>query len=684
MLASKCWGHLVITGDLANNPFVILDITPRSTREEINDAVQEAKLEAESVEDERRVDLARQDLTKPELRLKAELSYLLDCRPADARKTLRQMAKGTSWQSAINDLDGLSFINSILNYYPTLPEPERISTAELTVSKLEEVEADSILDAVQSARQVSGFDTVTGAQIRRALEQRKEEVAATLVAGLAQHADLPEAITRLSLESGRQRSPFSSLLLNEYKALVEPKMSTLEADVILRLKEFQTASGSKAFIGFEQTLHEWDRLAQPLQLADGSLGADEKVSSHLFRQIRSVALELNNLSDRHEDALRISAVASKVFAELPDASAMLAEDIAALEEISSDRTAAKHIAPFAARYEVAAKNIKKTRKIINRHGFTRDAAEPIGPLVAAFHVATKSCPNPGQIDVLIGLLRDLSIRLNNELEDRNASIVVMKFIMANFANASDEMKSRIRDDQKTLRRNMAHDNLNYALKNKDLNGAINHCDLLIELSDGDQRNEFLTLKAKVQEKIRENRVRNIGLAILVGLVGLIWGGSALFDELGKTNVAAEPYNPVEIPADVEGSIPPVDPTDEPSTAAPIEVPPVLPTPSSQPEPISAPDGAYGQILGRPELRYCLRENERLDYAQHLANSSTEIDRFNAAVDDYNHRCSSFRYQQYDMAAVKAEVARDADILRKEARDLVNGSSFEGVDENFLE
>ncbi|EOE6875557.1 hypothetical protein [Citrobacter sedlakii] len=59
------------------------------------------------------------------------------------------------------------------------------------------------------------------------------------------------------------------------------------------------------------------------------------------------------------------------------------------------------------------------------------------------------------------------------------------------------------------------------------------------------------------------------------------------------------------------------------------------------------------VLSRAQIKYCLAESIRLEAARGVLNSQNNSDTklFNKYVDDYNRRCSSYRYRQndYDIA-----------------------------------
>jgi len=78
------------------------------------------------------------------------------------------------------------------------------------------------------------------------------------------------------------------------------------------------------------------------------------------------------------------------------------------------------------------------------------------------------------------------------------------------------------------------------------------------------------------------------------------------------------------------------------------------TPSSLTE--SIPNYGSGQTLSSSEIYYCLAEAARIDANRSTMNTNDDfsVNRFNRSIDNYNGRCSSYRYKQSAMgSATKA-------------------------------
>lgn len=84
---------------------------------------------------------------------------------------------------------------------------------------------------------------------------------------------------------------------------------------------------------------------------------------------------------------------------------------------------------------------------------------------------------------------------------------------------------------------------------------------------------------------------------------------------------------------------------------------------------SAPSYGSNNVFSDREIRYCLEEEIRLSAWQAAVNtgSQTAINAFNRAVDDYNARCSSYRYRRGALERVRSDVESRRFSLEQEGR-----------------
>lgn len=111
----------------------------------------------------------------------------------------------------------------------------------------------------------------------------------------------------------------------------------------------------------------------------------------------------------------------------------------------------------------------------------------------------------------------------------------------------------------------------------------------------------------------------------------------------------------------------------PATSAPVAT---VTSPNASPTSMAAsedkPPIGGDIVLSSAQLRYCLAQRIRIDGADKAVNaaSQTDIDRFNAMVNDFNARCPKARYRTNTMSTVKAEVEARRSQLETEGAALI--------------
>ncbi len=132
----------------------------------------------------------------------------------------------------------------------------------------------------------------------------------------------------------------------------------------------------------------------------------------------------------------------------------------------------------------------------------------------------------------------------------------------------------------------------------------------------------------------------IGMAVFFGLTWLV----SLSD---KKPSGTSPLYASSTSSSLTTASPPV--RQEP--AAPVQAP-SLPTEETPPV-------GTGNVLTAPQISYCKAQNIRLDAAKNVVNQYSELDinRFDALIEDYNSRCSNFRYRKGAMESAHSMVER---------------------------
>lgn len=170
-----------------------------------------------------------------------------------------------------------------------------------------------------------------------------------------------------------------------------------------------------------------------------------------------------------------------------------------------------------------------------------------------------------------------------------------------------------------------------------------------------------------------------GTLIILGL--LIAGGFALSVANNESPAVADTTAPDLFATEAAN---PVGDATPQTAAAPVGQPPppgfyedVMGSPSVTAPVEAAPPIGTDNTLSGAQLRYCVFERFRIGGAQTQVDqhNGDSVDRFNAMVDDFNRRCSSFRYEVREYQAVEGEASQRQAALKNEGvqRFLLGGS-----------
>ncbi|WP_210459929.1 peptidoglycan-binding protein [Vibrio crassostreae] len=79
-----------------------------------------------------------------------------------------------------------------------------------------------------------------------------------------------------------------------------------------------------------------------------------------------------------------------------------------------------------------------------------------------------------------------------------------------------------------------------------------------------------------------------------------------------------------------------------------------------------PPVGSNNILSVSQIRWCTREIMRIDAMRNIFDTNGGIDEFNRIVNDYNSRCSHYRYRQRDLSKAEREVETHKSTITTEA------------------
>jgi hypothetical protein len=663
----------VVAFDLTKNAFALLGASLRANRAKLEEAYQDAILEVENDQDEAAINKAHQSLISPRERLENEISFLINSSPSNA-KFILNILKTQKNTVHLNDKIGLDLVNLLAHFCAIGTVQQRLDHAFDLIESYAELENDQILETLNALRSISGFGTVEASQLRSALGKlRILHARAALDAILAD----PEGIDRIQLfarglsnaHSGKRA--LQETLIKEYESRVAPDIDRAASKVRSILSAIkESPRNQKLITALSEELGSWGRLVRPLQIADSARSIDESHSKEIFREIRQLCLNLANDHGLYDRALAISQLAAQIFCELPDAARKLDEDLETLSALTAEQAKSALLTSLVQAVEEAERRHRDTGTALRGAGFSVDGASPVGEIFIAFVALLKSSREPELIGRASRRVRSLAIDLCNESNDNSAALALTIGLLRFRSSLPIDVIQMLETDCKTLQRNVDFDEVTQALKL----GNLKKADELARRMLADADEETAATLRGVRANISKRQSHRIGQFIVWGFFAAICLAAAIGSNLPKTNSSYQPTaNSTEEPvldtgtADAASVVSAQNQPSMGASQAQIDSSPVFIPDKS----VVVPEANQpGRDFSLPELRYCRRQKARLDIIQNEQMSNNQIDRFNAAVSDYNARCGRFRYLQSNMDLVDQEIAIDQATLQSEAQDII--------------
>lgn len=647
--------------DLRQNPFAVLEVSPRATRAEVNDAFRDRQLDMETPEQERRLDLARQALFTPRERLAAELSWLLEL-PASHTQGLLAWLDGRQKGQVPANIDGLAAANLAAHCCdgtakagrPIWPAP-----AMDLVQAYRNLDVSALANELATIRHASGFGVISPTELQTGLGKLRVDHVAVLMTGRAEEAapSLFE-LTRGRKDESETARRFVNDLFDAYARHVTKPLEALSAKIEALLADVEQGQAATTRLHeFKELLAEWQGLVLPLQERDHSQGLEESSSRTLLERIRLATLVLNK-ADRNKDALTISKAALEAGGRLPRLAEALQADNAILEgNVRHDE--------MSRRLTNVRGALAQARSACAKLGSSNSPPDGFDALFAVVKALISTDPDRNVIDLALTEVRQFAIELHNEHSNVDAAIVVAKRLDLLASAGSPDMRARIATDLDHLWRTKSWTMLGKALKASRWSDAARLCDELIEKAKGEEYDNLAQLRRTIEGKRKAWRTKAAIWAAVIGVPVTI----GMMNDSHGSSTPATAYESVEAPPE----------TYDQTEAAPQAVVDTVPEPVMDDGSETMPEPGGGERrLSRQELRYCMSQAKRIDGAREAVSSYGQQTAFNALVNDFNSRCGNFLYDHPDMDAVNGELLTRSYTLQQEGRTLVQQNAGTAV------
>lgn len=646
---------------LVDNPFNLLGVSVRSNRDEIFSAYEDALIAGHH--EEAVLQKAQQVLLNPRARLDAELTWMPELAPASARAAMAELTRGEfSPVDADRLLDGTTGL-ARANLAAALCRlfPGQFARVAALVNACGDITRAGAANTVISARSAAGFPPPDSALLDQAFIRLIDAHAKSALECLAAAQHPGRAMTnivRLKDRGSEKVALVVDSIVRLYDQWSAPHLRKLEEAIGLEIQALRNDAILTAPAARIQTLLlEWDEYSQPAQLIAQSKGLDEPRSNDLIRKIRELCLWMANEKHVYGSTLAMSNAVLHSFSELPWVARQLPQDIETLESLAAEEAKRKRFTPLYDALDNAIANIARFGDDVMRRGFGPRAQGLAKPLYEGAAAAAASMRQGEKLAEPWTDLRVLTLAMHNGHQlTKEAHAVVTALLDFDDAMPA-EAATQYRQDEKALRIQLKMAELQAAGQRQDLSASVSIADDILALSeDPEERKTISEIKSIAQARKAAGTRKAVFWFAVAAVVVAVIAYSNMGHKSRSSYTPTASYTPTYTP---ESTYIPT-----PSTPTYSSTPTVADDAEALPVPKAT------TFLTRPELRFCLFQNERLDYLRSSIVSSDDYSNFNGLVDDWNKRCHNRQYWDNDEKVVQSALALARPRLKSEAEGLV--------------
>lgn len=340
--------------DLMQNPFYVLNASPRDDRRRILELSEERSLHIDS-----NVCMqARVDLTNPRKRLTAEIAWFPGLSPHRTKELFDNLERLIT----TNDIPRLPPVakGNLLAFGLSRISNGSSNNIALQMLQLaqafEDIDPEDLRTILNEDRIVSGFTEITDLsaieqeiqELRRYYMQVIKSVLNNLPA-----KDLVDLVTHIvkSATNNGQEQGLSVIhdLVDSYELEVQPFVEKETENIKILVEKIKSAADAKKSDQVLSTMVDqlatviknWDTVVQPIHISRKSRGLDHDDSREVAFIVRNLAVHLYNEHGKLDFSRKLTDALQEVFAEVSEVADFVAEDAKALNNIVEQR--AKHI-----------------------------------------------------------------------------------------------------------------------------------------------------------------------------------------------------------------------------------------------------------------------------------------------------------------------------------------------------
>lgn len=337
--------------DLLQNPFHILNASPRDNRRRIMELADERSLLLDSSECME----ARSELTNPRKRLSAEVAWLPGIGPKRVGEVLSLIESSPTDLLAVDNLSSIARANLLAAGLARLPDHNADDVAEWILEiawAFEDLDPDELSVIINEERIVSGFPEVSDlSAVEAEIQERRRHYRKVIKSALDNLSpkELVEAVTvavESATDDGEEHGPILIAdLVDSYEVEAQGFLDKEEGNIkglVEKLRAAVDAERSDSTLApmvnqLIQVVKNWDTVAQPIQVSTKSRGLDHDASHRVAGLVRGLAIHMFNEHGKLDFSQQLTNMLQEVFAEVGEVAERTAEDADALGEIAEQR-----------------------------------------------------------------------------------------------------------------------------------------------------------------------------------------------------------------------------------------------------------------------------------------------------------------------------------------------------------
>jgi len=472
--------------DLLQNPFYILNASPRDNKRRIMELADERSL----LFDSSACMEGRSSLTNPRKRLCAEVAWLPGIGPKRANELLSLIESSPLALLQVCSTEKLSFRFSAET---TSAHPSKaiklspIVRANLLAAGLlrltgqnadevaewilelslafEDIECNELSAVINEERIVSGFQEVSDlSAVESEIQERRRHFRQVIKSALDNLSpkELVVAVTvavEVATDDGEEHGPILiSDLVDSYEVEAQGFLDKEEANIKVLVEKLRASVDAERHDStlapmvnqLIQVVKNWDTVAQPIQVSTKSRGLEHDASHRVAGMVRGLAIHMFNEHGKLDFSQQLTNMLQEVFAEVCEVAERTAEDADALGEIAERRKLSQLLDPISDLCKAALENTEK-------HPTSADREAQKVMNTAPQLIANLSASKPGEgilsqgkDDIALTLMH-CAVVYGNKTEKWKPCI---SFLDEAFKYASSqEVKSRIQKNLATVRDN---------------------------------------------------------------------------------------------------------------------------------------------------------------------------------------------------------------------------------------